>query len=77
MHAVKRIFTAWRRSVQSRVADYINSFSLARTRRRLRLKGWTSERHWHLQYDSNRLALTAACLDGMSSVHDSLPRFGK
>ena len=54
MHAVKRVFTAWQHTVQARVADYHGTFSLARTRRRLRLQGWTSEQRWHQLHSERR-----------------------
>ena len=53
-HGQQRLFGRWRRSVQSRVADYMHGPCLATIRRRLHLKGWVSEQQWHLQYETRR-----------------------
>ena len=54
-HSQQRLFARWRRSVQSRAADWISHGPcLATIRRRLHLKGWLSEQQWHLHYETRR-----------------------
>ncbi|KAL0052575.1 hypothetical protein WJX82_004127 [Trebouxia sp. C0006] len=55
MHSRDRLFAVWRRTVRSKVADWMHGPCLASTRRRLHLKGWVSEQQWHQQYQTRRL----------------------
>lgn len=57
LHAQRRLFKRWRRSVQSRVADWMHGPCRATIRRRLHLKGWQSEQQWHVQYETHRYLL--------------------
>ncbi|DBA85972.1 TPA: hypothetical protein ACH3X1_005510 [Trebouxia sp. C0004] len=57
MHSRDRLFAAWRRTVRSKVADWMHGHCLASTRRRLHLKDWVSEHQWHQQYQTRRLLL--------------------
>lgn len=57
LHAQRRLFMQWRRSVQSRVADWMQGPCRATVRRRLHLKGWQSEQQWHDQYTTHRCML--------------------
>ncbi len=54
MHSRDRLFAVWRRTVKSKVADWMHGPCLASTRRRLHLKGWVSEHQWHQQYQTHR-----------------------
>ena len=60
LHARNRLFAVWRRTVRSRVADWMHGPCLASTRRRLHLKGWVSEQQWHQHYAARRSALSRA-----------------
>ncbi|DBA72932.1 TPA: hypothetical protein ACH3X2_009886 [Trebouxia sp. C0005] len=55
MHSRDRLFAVWRRTVNSKVADWMHGPCLASTRRRLHLQGWVSEHQWHQQYQTRRL----------------------
>ena len=57
LHAQRRLFEKWRRSVQSRVADWMHGPCRATIRRRLHLKGWLSEQQWHAHYETRRCLL--------------------
>lgn len=54
MHSRDRLFAVWRRTVNSKVADWMHGPCLASTRRRLHLQGWVSEHQWHQQYQTRR-----------------------
>ena len=54
VHSRDRLFAVWRRTVRSKVADWMHGPCLASTRRRLHLKGWVSEHQWHQQYQTCR-----------------------
>ena len=57
LHAQWRLFHKWRRSVQSRVADWMHGPCRATIRRRLHLKGWQSEQQRHAHYETRRCLL--------------------
>ena len=62
LHAQQRLFQKWRRSVQSRVADWMHGHCRATIRRRLRLKGWQSEQQWHAHHETRRCLLLLLAL---------------